>query len=112
VVFPDGSIERMPRTPVTLRENAEKHYIEAVTEDGEVAGWVDFVRKPDGTFVAVHTEVDPDFEGQGIGGQIAAGVVEMVRGSGQQLRPDCPFIADWLRRHPDAQDVVVEGLTF
>jgi len=102
----------MPRTPVTLRENAEKHYIEAVTEDGTVAGWVDYDRTADGTFVAIHTEVDPAFEGEGIGGQIAEGIVAMVRETGQRLRPDCPFVAEWLRRHPEAHDVLLEGITF
>jgi len=102
----------MPRTPVTMRENADTNSIEALTEDGTVAGWVEYYRTADGDFVAVHTEVDPAFEGQGIGSQIAEGVVEMVRGSGRRLRPDCRFIASWLREHPEAHDVLVEGLTF
>jgi len=98
----------MPRTPVTLRDNADEQVLEAVTDDGTVAGYLDY-RRRDGTLIAVHTEVDPAFEGQGIGGQIAEGVVALVRETGEKLRPDCEFIASWLEKHPEADDVVVRG---
>ncbi len=99
----------MARTQVTLRENVDQHALEAVTEDGTVAGWLDYVRIGGGVLVAVHTEVDPAFEGQGIGGQIAEGVVALVRETGEKLRPDCEFIQAWLARHPEAEDVVVRA---
>jgi len=102
----------MPRTPVTLRENTDLWRLEAVTEDGTVAGFVSYQRTDDGDFVAVHTEVDPAFEGQGVGGQIARAVVELVRKSGHKLRPDCEFIAGWMREHPESHDVLREGITF
>ena len=102
----------MSRTDITLHENAEIGHLEAITEDGRVAGFVEYERTDEGDFVAVHTEVDPDFEGHGVGSLLAAGVVDLVRSSGRRLRPDCPFIASWLREHPEAHDVVVEGVTF
>ena len=47
----------------------------------------------------VHTEVDPDQEGKGLGSRLARGVLANVRERGLEIVVRCPFIAAYVRRH-------------
>ncbi len=53
------------------------------------------------TVVLVHTEVAEGFEGMGVGGALVRAAVDDLAAPGRAVRPDCPFAAEWLRRHPD-----------
>lgn len=49
-----------------------------------------------------HTEVDPAFEGRGIGGALARHALDAVRAAGtRRVLPICPFIKGWIGKHPD-----------
>jgi len=98
----------MTRTPATTRNNSELTRVEALV-DGKVVGFSEYHVERDGTLCFFHTEVDDDREGQGIGGQLAAGVIEVAREEGVQIIPECSFIRSYLQRHEDARDVVAEG---
>ncbi|MBD5785865.1 N-acetyltransferase [Cellulosimicrobium terreum] len=78
---------------------------EARTPDGGVAGFAAYVRQP-GTVVFTHTEVDPAYEGQGVGSALVAGALDQVRAAGEVIVPLCPFVKAWVGRHPDYQDLV------
>jgi uncharacterized protein len=56
--------------------------------------------------VLIHTEVEPAFEGQGLGARLVAGALEDLRARGLKLVPQCPFVRAYLRRHPDQADLV------
>jgi predicted GNAT family acetyltransferase len=73
-----------------------------------LAGRVEYRRDPDDNYVLIHTEVDDGFEGQGLGGRLAQGVLDDVRGRGLTVRVECPFIRGWIDRHPEYQPLVVE----
>ena len=78
---------------------AEKRYEARV--DGELAG-VAFYDTADDLIVFTHTEVDPAFEGRGIGGALAQHALDAVRDEGvRKVMPLCPFIKAWIGRHPD-----------
>jgi uncharacterized protein len=75
--------------------------------DGEVAGQL--VYRTDGTRrTLVHTEIDPAFEGQGLGSHLAAGALDDARQRGFTVVPLCPFVTAYLRRHHEELDVVEE----
>jgi predicted GNAT family acetyltransferase len=59
-----------------------------------------------GTLNFVHTEVLPDFEGQGVGSRLAAGALRDVRARGLKVRADCPFMSSYLRRHREFDDLL------
>src|SRR4029450_2259001 len=61
------------------------------------AGFIQYRAKP-GTVLLVHTEVDPAFEGQGLGEQLVAGALADLRARGLKLVPLCPFVRAYLRR--------------
>jgi uncharacterized protein len=69
------------------------------------AGLIEYRSEP-GVVVLVHTEVDPAFEGQGLGERLVAGALENLRGRGLKLVPICPFVRAYLRRHPHQTDLV------
>ncbi len=58
-----------------------------------------------GQVVFLHTEVLPAFEGRGIGSRLAAGVLDDARVRGLAVIPRCPFIAAYIRRHPEYADL-------
>ena len=70
-----------------------------------VAGFTTY-RAVQGRLILVHTEVDPELEGRGIGNRLAAGVLDDIRARGLKMTVKCPFIAAFLKRHPDYLDLV------
>lgn len=73
--------------------------------DGEVIGFARYVRR--GTRVIfVHTEVDTAWGGKGLGTVLARGALDLVRAAGAPIVPLCPFIASFVERHPEYQDLV------
>ena len=73
--------------------------------DGEVAGFVKYVRHPD-RLNLVHTEIDSRFEGRGLAGRLVKGALEDVRAAGGHIVPTCPFVASYLTKHPEYADLV------
>jgi uncharacterized protein len=73
--------------------------------DGEVAGVALYELEP-GRIVFTHTEVMPAFEGRGVGGQLAKSALDDVRSRGLKVIARCPFIAEYIRRHPDYADLL------
>lgn len=56
--------------------------------------------------VLLHTKVPSEFSGQGIGSQLAKGVLDQIRASGRKAVIRCPFLKDWIARHPEYDDIV------
>lgn len=56
--------------------------------------------------VVTHTEVPAAFSGRGIGSRLVQGMFDRVRDSGRKVVIRCPFVSDWVRRHPDYADLV------
>lgn len=55
----------------------------------------------------VHTDVDPAFEGRGLGSRLIGGALADIRARGLLFVPLCPFVAAYVRRHPEYADLVV-----
>ena len=89
---------------ISVTDNPHRHRYEATLDDA-LAGFAVYREEGD-TVVFVHTEVDPAFEGQGIGGALARGALDDVRQRGRRVVALCPFIAAWIDRHPDYQDLL------
>jgi uncharacterized protein len=98
----------MARKTVTTRDVPDKLRVEAVLEDGRVAGYAQYLPRGS-TYVFHHTVVEDEYEGQGIGSQLAAGVVAFARENGIGIVPRCSFIRGYLRSHEDTHDVVAPG---
>jgi predicted GNAT family acetyltransferase len=82
-----------------VRDNPDLDRYE-VSLDGEVAGFADYhLAKDHITFT--HTEIDPAHEGAGLGSVLARGALADARERGLSVVPICPFIAGYIRQHPD-----------
>jgi uncharacterized protein len=72
---------------------------------GELAGFVQY-RVREGTLDLVHTEVLPQFEGRGLAGKLAQFALDDARRQGRKVAPSCSYIARYVERHPQLQDLV------
>jgi len=52
-----------------------------------------------------HVGVPPELEGQGIGGLLAKAGLDYARENSLKVIPACPFVAAYIRRHPEYQDL-------
>jgi predicted GNAT family acetyltransferase len=52
------------------------------------------------TIAVLHTEIDPSMEGKGVGSRLAAAVLADVMSRDLSVVVRCPFIAAYVRRHP------------
>jgi predicted GNAT family acetyltransferase len=89
---------------MTIVHNPELSRYE-VRIDGRVAGFTQYRRAPR-TVDFTHTEVYPEFEGQGLGSKLAAGALNAVRAGGDRAVASCPFISTYIKRHPEYADLV------
>jgi len=70
------------------------------TVDGAYAGGAWYELNGD-VITFTHTLIEPEFEGQGVGGALARYALDDVRERGLQVVPRCPFIKRWIQRHTD-----------
>ena len=54
----------------------------------------------------LHTEVPDAVSGKGFGSELARGLLEKIRERGEKVVPRCPFLAAYIRKHPEFQDLV------
>jgi predicted GNAT family acetyltransferase/glutaredoxin len=66
-------------------------------------------RRRDGRIAFTHTEVDESREGQGFGSRLAAEALADARRQGLEIVPLCPFIAYYIERHPEYEQLVAAG---
>lgn len=92
---PDASVTDVP----------SRQRFEARTGDGDTIGILTYEREGD-VVVFSHTEVEDDYEGGGVGSQLARAALDQVRTEGLKVDPKCPFVRDWIDKHEDYHDLV------
>jgi predicted GNAT family acetyltransferase len=91
---------------VTVRNDPqEQRYVALV--DGEPAGFAAY-RHHAGLIAFTHTEVDPRFEGRGVGSALARAALDEARANGDAVLPFCPFVNRWISEHAEYRDLVPE----
>ena len=69
-----------------------------VSVNGGEAGRLEYRLHGD-RVVFTHAEVDPRWEGLGVGSQLAKTALDDVVARGKQITPLCPFIVSYIQRH-------------
>ena len=98
----EGGPTREPITVVTHRPDQRRYEI---TADGRPAGFTEYTDyRRVRTFV--HTEIDPRFEGLGLGSVLIADALADVREQEMTIVPQCPFVQAYVDHHPEVADLV------
>jgi len=58
------------------------------------------------TITFTHTIVPPALEGQGVASRLIAHALGEARTRGLKVRPECSFVAAYIERHPEMQDLL------
>ncbi|GIH64832.1 GNAT family N-acetyltransferase [Microbispora siamensis] len=89
----------MDTTEPQVADNPEASRFE-ITVDGSLAGFADY-RLHGPTISFTHTEIDPAFEGRGLGSTLVRAALDAARDAGLSVLPFCPFVQRYIKRHPD-----------
>lgn len=73
--------------------------------DGKVAGFADYRLLPT-KIVFTHTEVSPDYEGQGLASKLVGHALQASADAGLRVVPLCPYVAKYIQRHAEFQELV------
>jgi uncharacterized protein len=98
-----------PKTTAMIRNNAEAQRFEAhVGNDTAVAEY----RLKNNIIIFTHTEVPRAMEGQGVAGQLIKAALDESRAQQYRVVPLCPFVAAYIRRHPNYRDLVMPRFNY
>ena len=88
---------------VTVTMNTERQRFE-VNLEGRTA-FAEYRLTP-GQIELPHTVVPPEFEGKGVASALAKFAFGYAREQGLKVVSTCPFMAGWVKKHPEQQDIV------
>jgi len=86
-----------------VRNNLAANRYELDTEKG--TAFSEYQRR-DGAIAFTHTVVPKAIEGHGIASQLIASALADVRAQGLKVIPLCEFVAAYMQRHPEEQDLL------
>lgn len=94
----------MSAAQITIADNADKERYE-IRADGKLAGFVKYHLQP-GLIELVHTEINDEFEGRGLGSRLISFALDDARERRLAVLPSCPFVNDYIQRHRQYADLV------
>jgi len=63
-------------------------------------------RRQGDVLLMTHTEVPPELQGRGIAARLVQAALDWARAEGLRVRPLCSYVAVYMRRHPQTQDLL------
>jgi predicted GNAT family acetyltransferase len=60
-----------------------------------------------GVITFKHTEVPPELSGHGIGSKLVRSALEAARAQGLKVVARCPFVAAYMAKHPEFNDLLL-----
>jgi predicted GNAT family acetyltransferase len=94
-------------TPGDVRNNEAEHQFELDAPGGDLA-FAQY-RLAEDRIIFVHTVVPESAGGQGFGSALAEAGLAYARRNGLQVVAHCPFIAAYIARHPEHQDLLLHA---
>lgn len=95
---------------IDARQLEVKHNVEAERFEVQLDGKLGIVeyQKDGATYIFTHTEVPPEYRGQGIADRIGYVALETAKAESAQVVPLCPFIKSYIKRHKEYQPLVLQ----
>lgn len=75
---------------------------------GEHTAFIEYKERPN-KILLVHTEVPAALEGKGAGTAIIEKTLAYIERNNVKLVPLCPFVAAYIKRHPEWERIVDDG---
>ena len=92
------------KSKAEIRHNSQASRFE-LEQDGKTAV-LGYDLKGKDIIVFTHTEVPPELEGRGFGSQLARSGLDYAHQQGLQVVSLCSFVAGYIERHPEYQDLL------
>lgn len=89
--------------PIDINHNEQNQRFET-TIDGHT-GYISYREQGD-TLVYDHTIVPPQLGGRGVGSALVKHALDYAREHNKTVVPQCSFVASYINKHPDYQDLV------
>jgi hypothetical protein len=86
-----------------VRQNESEERFESDVEGG--VAYVEYIIDGD-EITFTHTEVPKVAEGKGVAGKLVAGALVYARSAGLRVVPQCPYVAAWMKRHREYDDIL------
>lgn len=94
----------MSQSTDNITDNTARSRYELAVDDA--VAFIDHVRE--GEAVAfTHTEVPEAMAGKGVGSKLVRGALDDARRRGFKVVPRCPFVREYVERHPEYQDIIL-----
>ncbi|WP_427016145.1 GNAT family N-acetyltransferase [Pseudarthrobacter sp. P1] len=84
---------------VTMLRNDARHRYELHV--GSALACILLFKELPGHIDLIHTEIQPGFEGHGLGNVLDRYALDDVVASGKRIIPHCPHVAKYIHAHPD-----------
>ena len=90
-----------------LVKNDDLKRFEMEVEDH--TAFIEYILTKDNVMFLTHTEVPVSLEGKGVGGSIVSKMLQYIKDNGHTLAPLCPFVASYVRKHPEWKTLLAKG---
>jgi predicted GNAT family acetyltransferase len=87
----------------SVRDNPELNRFE-LDVDGDTA--VAYYRIDNDVMVFTSTQTPPRLRNQGVASELIRSALEFARARGLKVQGDCSFVADYVQRHPEFQNLL------
>jgi hypothetical protein len=92
-----------------VRDNSERQRYELEVEGG--FAFIDY-RRDERVVTMTHAEVPRTLRGGGVGSELVRGALALARQRGDTIVPLCSFVEHYMRRHPEAHDLLAAPAGF
>ena len=94
----------MTQSADNFTDNTARSRYELTVDDA--VAFIDHVREGDAV-AFMHTEVPEAMAGKGIGSKLVRSALDDARSRGFKVVPRCPFVREYIERHPEYQDIAL-----
>lgn len=91
--------------PPDVRHEPDRSRFAAYLEDEDHPATAKYKREGD-TITLLSTDVPDAAEGEGVGSALARAALDFARAEDLRVVPRCPFIASYIERHPEYEELV------
>jgi len=100
-------LKKMDTNQLKTVNNEEKSRFE-ISVDGYM-GRIEYIINKTGLMFLTHTEVDRELEGKGVASKMVKDALEFIDEHKLKLVPLCPYVAAYLKKHPEYHILLAKG---